>query len=471
MHRWFLVIALMSLPLKAAQPNVLFIMIDDLRNDLGTLGVKHAKTPHLDAFAATARVFPRHYVQVPTCGASRAALLRGKYPSEPAHLGNGAIASSQASGNGVNLPQWFQKHGYKTMSLGKVTHYPGGRTGKLWANGPEELPNSWERAWLPETPWRFPQHLMHGYANGRPRISGRSAPWESFEGSDLAYPDAWIASEAIRTLRELASSDEPWFFAVGFFKPHLPFAAPQRWFDLHDPKEIPSLGPDVAAKPTWPSGWHRSGEFRGNYGHDGRDPSTDQEYARLLRQAYAACVSYVDAQAGLLLDAVQGLRMDQNTIVIVWSDHGFLLGEHAIWGKHCLYEHALRSPLMIRIPEMPEPGAQANAIVQSIDLFPTLTDLCGLPTPDHLDGTSLRPQLENPKTPTERPAIAFWTGGQRTIRTDQWRLIADSSRDRPSPAIELFDYATDPDETRNHAGAHPAVVADLLGQLQQAPSP
>jgi iduronate 2-sulfatase len=447
------------------RPNVLFIAIDDLRNDLGALGAAHARTPQLDAFAATARIFNHHYVQVPTCGASRAALLRGRYPSEPAHVANGAIANTHTRWGEANLPAWFKRHGYQTFALGKITHHPGGRTGKQWAEGPEELPGAWTRCWIPDAPWKTAEAMMHGYANGKARTPGKTPPFEAFDGPDTAYPDAWVASEAVSTLRELARSQQPWFFAVGLFKPHLPFAAPRRFFDLHDPEKIPA--PKVSLRPAPPSGWHKSGEFRNNYAHEGgRDPEQNPEYARQMRRAYAAATSYVDAQAGRVLDALKELGLADNTVVVVWGDHGFLLGEHAIWGKHVLYEQALRSPLMIRVPGLAQAGRTSAAIVETVDVFPTLTDLCGLAAPAGLDGRSLRPQLVDPEAKSIKPALSFWTNGQRTIRDERWRLIAHVSSDRSAPpATELFDMIADPDEGRNESARQPAVVEGLLARL------
>lgn len=453
---------------ERARPNVLFIAIDDLRNDLGAMGAAHARTPALDAFAATARIFSHHYVQVPTCGASRNALLRGRYPSEPAHVANSAIATTHPRWGDANLPAWFKRHGYRTLALGKITHHPGGRTGRLWAEGPEELPGAWDRTWIPDTPWREPERIMHGYANGVARVPGKSPAWEAFDGPDRAYPDAWIAAEAEATLAALGQGTEPWFFAVGFFKPHLPFAAPQRWFDLHDPEKIPALSPAEAAKPAWPSTWHASGEFRNNYGHGGRDVAADPAYVKLLRRAYAANVSYVDAQVGRVLAALERLDPRRETIVVVWGDHGFLLGEHAIWGKHCLYENALRSPLLIRAPGLRAPGATAAATVETVDVFPTLADLCGLPLPAALDGKTLRPFLEQPGAPALKPARGFWTNGQRTVRNERWRLIASRAPDGAKQS-ELFDYAQDPGETRNHAAANPEVVQQLHAELARGP--
>lgn len=453
------------------RPNVLFISIDDLRCDVGAMGAADAKTPQMDAFAKSARVFTKHYVQVPTCGASRCALMRGNYPSVPAQVNNNGILQTHAQWGQQSLPAVFRSAGYRTLALGKITHYPGGLAGKGWAEGPEELPGAWERCWIPRGPWKTPEAIMHGYANGVARQPGKSPPWQAHDGPDEAYPDAWVADEAVQTLQELAAQQDPWFFGVGFFKPHLPFAAPLRWHELHA-AGVPDLKPEVAAKPTWPSGWHRSGEFRGNYGHaDGRDPETDADYARLMRRAYAASVSYMDAQIGRVLDELHRLGLDEHTIVVLWSDHGFLLGEHAIWGKHCLYEQSLHSPLMIRHPGLPHPGQASDAIVETVDLFPTLADLCGLETPAELDGRSLGPQLKDPTALATKPAYGFWTGGQRTVRTDRWRLILHPAKGGSSPQVELFDYQSDPDETRNHAETQPEVVANLLEQLSKVPAP
>jgi iduronate 2-sulfatase len=187
-----------------------------------------------------------------------------------------------------------------------------------------------------------------------------------------------------------------------------------------------------------------------------------------VRRAYAASVSYVDAQVGRLLDALKVLDPAGNTIVVVWGDHGFLLGEHAIWGKHCLYENALRSPLLIRAPGLAQAGATSTALVETVDIFPTLTDLCGMPTPAQLDGRSLRAQLDRPTTPAAKPARAFWKDNERTVRTERWRLIVTRANDG-APQIELFDFRDDPFETRNVAAAHADVVSELQAQLANVP--
>lgn len=450
--------------LVAGPPNVLLICIDDLRNDLGVLGVAHARTPHLDAFASRSRLFSHHYVQVPTCGASRCALLTGRYPRAAEALVNNAIAALEPLPAAQTLPAVFRQHGYFTAALGKVTHYPGGRTGRGWAEGAHELPGAWDRCFAANGPWRTPQAMMHGYANGVARESGVSPAWEAFDGPDQSYPDAWVAEVAVDTLLELETQAKPWLLAVGFFKPHLPFAAPLSWHQLHA-GQVPDLEPDVAARRSGPSGWHASGEFRRNYGHPGqRDPETDVEYARRLRQAYAACVSYMDAQVGRLLAALEASGAAERTVVVIWSDHGFLLGEHAIWGKHCLYEPALRSPLMIHAPGMPHSGELCASVVETVDILPTLLDLCGLPAAGRVDGVSLRPQMDDPATPSGKPALGFWRDGKSTLRDDRYRLIQHLQSEGP-PEYELFDYRSDPHELHNLASDEPDLVRRLSEPL------
>jgi len=460
---------LLSLPglataASATRPNVLFIAIDDLRGDLGVLGVAHAQTPQLDRLAHSSRLFTHHYTQVPTCGASRCALLRGLYPTAPAYVGNNAILETHAAWQAESLPAWLRQQGYATYALGKITHYPGGLTGKDWNELPEELPGAWTRCWLPDSPWKTPLAIMHGYANGKPRKPGVTPPWEAVDGPDETYPDAWIAGEAVAQLRRLAAGDTPWFFAVGFFKPHLPFAAPRSWHDRHAHDDIPA--PEVAPGARSGLSWSASGEMMRNYFHDGRDPREDPAYAAQLRRAYAAGVSYTDAQVGRVLDTLKELGLAEDTIVVLWSDHGFLTGEHAMWGKHTLYETALRSPLMIRYPGLPAAGKASDAIVETVDLYPTLLDLCGLPAPAHLDGRSLRPQLEDPSAPTAKPAQAWWGKG-RSLRNDRWHLIAYPGKTEDAPAVELFDMVHDRAELTNVAPAHPDVVSQLMSRLKR----
>ena len=449
---------------SAQRPNVLFISIDDLRNDLGILGVQHAKTPHLDRLAKSSRLFSRHYVQVPTCGASRCALLRGRYPDGGAQVGNNAIRDTHLEWGKESMPAWLRQHGYQTYSLGKISHYPGGMTGGDWNEAPEELPGAWDRAWIPDSPWKTSLAIMHGYANGKPRERGVTPAWEGVEGPDELYPDAWVARDAVAHLDELAKSAEPWFFAVGFFKPHLPFAAPRAWHALHNDANIPA--PAVAADARSRPGWHDSGELHKGYNLGGRDPLEDEAFADELRRAYAGSVSYVDAQVGRVMEKFDELGLAENTIVVLWSDHGFMLGEQAVWAKHTLYEEALLSPMMIRVPGMAQPGKQSAAVVETVDIYPTLMELCGLPAPTTLDGHSLAPQLVDSKAKSEGLSLGFWKE-DRTVRNNRWRLtLYAPNRDRDA-TMTLYDLKNDPYGLANVAEANPDVVKRLSARMER----
>ncbi len=471
---WSLVIVQMLLFGKKAarasaaeltRPNVLFIAIDDWRNDLHALGVDHVQTPHMDRFVGESVIFSRHYVQVPTCGASRASLLTGLRGPQSG-MGNGAIMRNQASWGDRVLPRVFRQHGYQTFALGKITHHPGGLAGRDWADPQAvELPDAWDRSWVPDnSPWRSPKAMMHGYANGVARRPGESPAWEAHDGDDMSYPDGWVAKEAVAKLDELAESNQPWFFGVGFFKPHLPLAAPKKYFDLYDPHDIPAPN-DTAAHPS-PSSWNRSGELMGNYGHGGKDPYHDEDYARTLRHAYAASTSYVDAQVGKVLERVRALGLMDDVVIVIWSDHGFALGERGTWAKHNLYEAAVRSPLLIRYPGMERAGSICHATVETVDIFPTLTDLTGLPRPEGIYGVSLRPLLENPAGPSLKPAFSHW-GNQETVRDERWRLIVQGSvKNDTVRGLELFDFKQSVEGVRADPDNHPEVVKRLLDAIR-----
>lgn len=454
------------------KPNVLFIAIDDLNNHLGVLGADHVHTPNLDRFSESSRLFSRHYVQMPSCGPSRAALLRGKRPTGDRFMTNRAILNTQEQWANESLPSLFGDNGYTTLALGKLSHYPGGLAGEGWAEPPEELPGAWERSWVPEgTPWQTPQDMMHGYANGVARDRGRSfeegsPAWEAYDGPDTSYPDGWVANEAIEVLKDLAQSENPWFFSVGFFKPHLPFAAPKKYFDLYDPGDMP-VPEDTISHPS-PSSWHPSNEMFISYGQHPGHPQIDEAYARQLRLAYAASTSYVDAQVGKLIDEFERLGLGENTIVVIWSDHGFALGHQGIWGKHSLYEVALKSPLMIRYPGMARPGEISEAIVETVDIYPTLADLAGLPAPPGLHGNTLRPLLEDPEQASEKPAFSFNRNGQNSVRTDKWRLIKHTNGDGIA-GLELFDFRENPNGIRRNPDAHADVVSELLDHFKELP--
>jgi iduronate 2-sulfatase len=445
---------------RADKPNVLLLCIDDLRPELACFGAEYIQSPNIDALAASGRAFHRHYVQAPTCGASRFTLLTGRYgPSGNNALFQRAKQFEEKPGAvPPSLPAWFRQHGYTTVSVGKVSHHPGGRGGSDWDDDAQpEMPLSWDRHLLPAGPWQHPRGAMHGLAHGEIRSNaGQMDVFQSVAGPDSIYPDGLIAEEALRQLKELATGDsqKPFFLAVGFIRPHLPFGAPAKYFEPYRDSELPPIPhPD---KPPGKTTWHSSGEFM-KYNRWGRNPNTDAAFATDVRKHYAACVTYADAQVGKMLRAIEQTGVRDRTIVVLWGDHGWHLGEHAIWGKHALFEESLRSPLIIRYAQLPQPGQATQAVVETLDIFPTLCDLSGLPQPDFVHGTSLRPLLEEPAA-AGHSAVSY--AKAQTIRTATHRLIV-----HPDGYVELYDHTSPAGETNNVASEHPDLVRQLQARL------
>jgi len=300
---------------------------------------------------------------------------------------------------------------------------------------------------------------MHGLANGEIRKNTKDmAVFQALEGADDIYPDGASTDQALHQLDQLAADkSKPFFLAAGILRPHLPFGAPARYLAPHRDAELPPT-----PHPTKPEGkttWHKSGKLM-NYQRWDRNPSDDAEFALEVRRHYAACVTYVDAQVGRLMDRLKAVGADDNTIIVVWGDHGWHLGEHAIWGKHALFEESLRSPLIIRHPGMKQSGKATSAVVETVDILPTLAELAELPAPEFADGQSLVPQLENPETPGG-PAFAY-NGSAITIRTDTHRLIAHKGGED-----ELYDHRTPENETKNLAEAEPELVAELRAMIKE----
>ncbi|MGQ9505978.1 MAG: sulfatase [Thermogutta sp.] len=445
-----------------AQPmNVLLICVDDLRPELHCYGVDYIHSPNIDRLAATGRVFLRNYVQAPTCGASRYTLLTGRYgpPGNEALFQRAAKMKNDPSSVPPSMPAWFRQHGYTTVSVGKVSHHPGGMGGPDW-NDPNqlEMPLSWDRHLLPAGPWQHPRGWMHGLAHGEIRTNpGKMDVFQAIDGPDAIYPDGVSIPEAIRQLELLSSQNKPFFLAVGILRPHLPFGCPAEYYHLYENVDLPPI--PHPEKPQGRTTWHGSSEFM-QYNRWGRDPRQDSEFALQVRKHYAACVSYADAQVGKLLDALKNSGQVGRTIVVLWGDHGWHLGEHGIWGKHALFEESLRAPLIITYPGIKHPGKATNAIVETMDVFPTLCDLADLPSPDFAQGRSLRAILEDPDEPGHF-AVSY-TAKARTIRTDHYRLILHDDG-----YVELYDHHSPEKETRNIASEYPDVVRELSDLLEQ----
>lgn len=448
---------------KNQQRNVLLICVDDLRPELKCFGADYIQSPHIDALAKVGTRFRRHYVQAPTCGASRYALLTGRYgPSS-----NGALFSRAAKINkdpskvAPSMPAWLKQHGYTTVSVGKVSHHPGGLGGANWDDAAEpEMPLSWDRHLMPCGPWRHPRGAMHGLANGEIRTDpSKMDVFQSEVGDDEIYPDGLILGQAKTELKQLASDHaKPFFLAVGFIRPHLPFGAPAKYMQPYQDMTLPTIG--APGKPSGTTTWHRSGEFM-RYNRWGKNPNEDSNFAIKCRQHYAACVSYADEMVGQLMAELKATGQAENTIVILWGDHGWHLGEHSIWGKHALFEESLHSPLIICSPKSSHPGQAIDHIVETLDVFPTVCELCEVPVAAKLQGESLVGLLNGQEeSRSKQSAISY--GKAKTIRTDRYRFIQHAKGE-----VELYDHQSNPTETVNIADQSPDVVAALQGLLKQ----
>ena len=442
------------------KPNVLLICVDDLRPELKSFGASYISSPNIDALAEKGMKFQKHFVNAPSCGPSRYTLLTGQYGP----VGNNALflradkMKEAPSSVKPSMPEWFKSHGYTTVSIGKVSHHPGGRGGDDWNDSTIiEMPNAWDKHLMPVGPWGHPRGTMHALSNGDIRVNPSDMDvYQTIAGDDSSYPDGAATDEAVKQLNALASNNtQPFFLAVGIIKPHLPFGAPKTYFDRYDGVELPEIA--HPQKPTGKTTWHASHELMG-YNRWGKDPNTDSAFADSVRRHYAACVSYADAQVGKVLAALKKSGAAQNTIVVLWGDHGWHLGEHAIWGKHSLFEESLRTPLIIHYPGMKESGASSDAIVETLDIFPTLCDLMGIKIPDYTQGVSLKTILEARDT-AGHMAFAYKKGAS-TIRTPTHRMVLHSDG-----FVELYDHTTAEKETRNIAEKHPAIVEQLKDVL------
>jgi arylsulfatase A-like enzyme len=454
---------------KSDKPNVLFIAIDDLRPELGCYGKDYIHSPNMDKLASEGVVFTNHFVQVPTCGASRYSMLTGMLPKTTGDLSNEAIRDRISQQPSNNNPESFihllKNNGYYTVGIGKISHYADGLvyayTDSISAQ--RELPQSWNELEFNPGKWETGWNAFFGYANGENRqsMNRQVKPYESGDVDDVGYPDGLTAALAMDKLKELAKKNEPFFLGVGFFKPHLPFNAPRKYWDLYNENEIPLAPFSRIPKNTSKVSLHESGEFNGYLlGEEKGSLSgpVSEGYARKIRNAYFACVSYIDAQVGKLMSELENLGLDQNTIVVIWGDHGWHLGDQMIWGKHTIFERSLNSPLLIKVPGKIN-GKTINNVVSSIDIYPTLMELCGVKMPHATDGVSLVPLLDNSSLQWKNVSFGYYKNGI-SVRTERYRMTKYFRNDQPT--IELYDHFTDPNETVNIAAENSAILEQLM---------
>ena len=418
---------------ESPRPNVLMVFVDDLRPALSCYGDPLAKTPNIDRFAATARRFNRAYCNQAVCGPSRASLLTGRLPDNIGVWHNRDLFRERHPGL-VTLPQLFKNQGWHAMALGKV----------FSGNERELDPKSWsEPEILSRKGWK--NYLLR--EAGGPK---KGSPFEMADVVDDSYTDGKLAGLAIKTLAKLKQRPQPFFLAVGFFKPHLPFNAPKKYWDLHDPKAFALVGQSERAKGA-PGAAYPDQRELGGYQGVPKNERVSAKQGGDLRHGYYACVSYVDAQIGRLLMALESHGLKDNTIVVILGDHGFSLGEAGHWCKKTNFELDTHVPLLIRTPGMKQPGTATEAMVEFVDLFPTLAELTGLSVPADLDGRSFAPSLDNPAAPGRSAVLSQhtrpWSPGAPKImgyslRTKSYRYTRWIDwNTRKTFAEELYDYS------------------------------
>ena len=431
-----------ALAANANCPNVLFIAVDDLRPQLGCYGHSQMVTPHLDALAAAGTRFDLANCMVPVCGASRSSLMTGLRPTRSRFRTWNCSTEKDAPGV-VPLNAHFKQHGYHTVSNGKIFNNPGdcqyGWSEPEWRAGPI-------RYLVPEN------QRLHLKRNVDGRRRGPAT--EMGDAPIMEYPDGELLDKSLKDLRRLAQNEQPFFLAVGFRRPHLPFVAPRKYWELYDRSQIELPETYREAPKGAPSqALHTFGELRAYSDIPARGPVSD-ETAITLIHGYYACVSFIDDLVGALSHELDRLELSGNTIVVLWGDHGWNLGEHTLWCKHCCFEISMRSPLLVRAPGMPA-GVACGAPVEFIDIYPSLCELAGLPLPEHLQGTSFVPLLRRADGQAAREAAIGRYGSGETIRTAQYRYTEYLDNSDRLKARMLYDHDADPDETVNIA-AHPA---------------
>ena len=427
-----------------AKPNILFIAADDLSCALGCYGDPIAKTPHLDRLAATGTCFLNAYNQLPLCNPTRASVMTGLRPDTIKVYDLDRHFRDEVP-EAVTLSQQFMKHGWWAGRVGKIYHY--NVPASIGTDGFDDPP-SWQNTINPIGRDKTDEHLVFN-AEPHRKISA-ALSWLAAEGKDEEQTDGMIATEAIKLMEE--KKGEPFFVAAGFFRPHTPFVAPKKYFDMYP---LETLRLPYAPKND------REDVPTAAFAHNCPIPHYGLDEVTCLKamQSYYACVSFIDAQVGRMLDALDRLELTDNTIVVFWSDHGYHLGEHnGIWQKRTLFEQGAKAPLIIRNPKAEGKGQPCRRIVEFVDIYPTLTELAGLSTPKQVEGRSLKRLLDNPLTQWNGTAITQVLRPAdnrlkepvmgRSIRTERWRY---SDWGEGKYGEELYDHFADPMEFNNLA--------------------
>ena len=489
-----------------ARPNIVFIAVDDLRPEFGAYGASYIKSPNLDRLAKSGITFQRAYCQQAVCSPTRSSLLTGTRP-DTTKVWDLVTHFRDALPNVVTLPQLFKNNGYFVQGMGKIYHgslddapswsVPWGTPKAETYALPENVALNARRYGVDPDDANAPAAKDKGGAKAKAKAKAggpatltvpdampaakniRGPAFESADVADNYYQDGKVAELAVATLQEMSKKPEPFFLAVGFVKPHLPFVSPKKYWDLYDPAKIelapnkfrPKDAPDYAILP--------GGELRNYYGIP--EDSVPDDLARQLKHGYYASISYMDAQVGKVLDELDRLDLRKNTIVILWGDHGWKLGEHDAWCKHSTTENDTNTALLLSVPGMKNAGSKSKSIVEFVDIYPTLAELAGLPLPSHLEGLSFKTLLEDPNRPwktaafSQYPRNAGKTGAGQlmgySMRTERYRLTVWVNRNDHTKidAIELYDHQLDPQENFNVAKvpANGELVEQLMTQWRK----
>ncbi|WP_206294428.1 sulfatase [Humisphaera borealis] len=481
-----IVTVLLASALQAAQtPNVLFIAVDDLRPELGCYGNKLIKSPNIDRLASRGTVFNRAYCQQAVCSPSRSSLLTGRRP-DATRVWDLETHFRVALPDAVTLPQYFKANGYHCAALSKIYHH-GFEDGLSWSE-PHWYPNGgaidtdkvdWTKQIKTRHDVKVQEYAAPAQTSSKQpggKLAKAGPAFEVSSKADDQLPDGATAAEAVKRIASLKGTGKPFFLAVGFLKPHLPFVAPKKYWDLYDPGQIPLPATDRLPEGAPEFAGHTNGELHNYPGVPTENP-IPADFAKTLRHGYYACISYTDAQIGRLLDALDKEGLADNTVIVLWGDHGWQLGDHGLWHKHTNFEIATRAPLLISVPGQKSAGQACNTPVEFVDVYPTLADVCGLGVPPGLDGTSLKPFIENPAASSTKVAISQYPRGAGkaggavmgySVRDDRWRLTLWRQRGGDKVvATELYDEKNDPAETVNVAAKpeNKAVVEALTKRL------
>ena len=422
--------------------NVLFLICDDLNCDLGAYGHPLVKSPNIDRLAARGVRFDRAYCQYPLCGPSRASFMTGLYPDQTL-IHKNAIFLRETLPNVVSMSQHFRQHGYQATRVGKIYHY---HVPLHIGTGGHDDPYSWDKTINPRGRDRDDEPLIFSLRPGR---FGGTLSWLAADGEDSEQTDAIGASEAIRVMETHSQNKTPFFLAVGLYRPHTPYVAPKKYFNMYPREkiEVPTVPEgylDTLPGPAQKSLLQRKDQV--NLKHD---------LAVQAIQAYYASITFADAQVGRVLSALDRLGLDENTVVLFTSDHGYHMGEHGHYQKTTLFENATRVPLIISAPGMKSAGRTSKSFAEMVDFYPTLAELCGLPAPKVTSGVSLVPTLKNPEVITRNSALTQYNVGY-SLRTERYRYISWGENGRLGS--ELYDRQTDPAEMVNLSG-QPQVAA------------